>query len=840
MVDTKHIRQSKLELVEEIEALRREVSRLEKQDEKQHEKEAALLQKSLVLQNILESARDLSIIGTDIRGTIIFWNKGAENILGYTAEEMVGQKEVAVLYPQDNATLEIINKVHRYIFTSKKGTACEVEEITKSGQRLLMDLNLSPRFDETGKVVGILGIGTNISERKEVETALAERVELSAFHTNIVSIAAENDSIQKILDLSADSIQEFYSGILTRFWIFYSGEKILEVHASAESPGLDPLPPAKVALGEKGLGKIVELKNPFFSDAPCKAPLLQNNWAWMEQNKIQQYCVVPLVIGNRILGALELFSREPLAEARTHGLVTAISEISVGIDRIRAFEALQYSEERLRAIVANALEGVLTFYKNGVIASFNPVAELIFGYAESEIIGKNIKCIIPDLCRERDVLKGDVMQGQQNMVGRLSEISGQNKNADTFPMDLAISEIQVPERRKPPRSDSDTRASLYIAMVRDITDRKRFEEVLRNEKDYVTRIIERTPALVVGLSPEGATRIVNPAAEKTTGFSAEEIIGKNWWRTLFPGGSYGQVEYLLKMIEEGPVRNHAMILTTRSGEQRVVAWSIINRFDEHGQLTEVIGFGTDITDQKKVERDLIRAAQKAEESNRLKSDFLGIITHELRTPLTVMLGNTPLLKHPEDLPEPKEIASISADIEKSGKHLLALIDDLLDFSKIEAGKMSLNSEPFAIHELVQGVISDCQVIADSKNLSIDSQVESFELVADKMRLKQILFNLLSNAIKFTDEGFIRVVVSKKDGRAEFTVEDSGCGLSEDDQRVIFDLFRQVDESNTRAASGTGLGLAITKKLVELHGGKISVTSQTGKGSLFTFYIPFKI
>jgi len=281
-----------------------------------------------------------------------------------------------------------------------------------------------------------------------------------------------------------------------------------------------------------------------------------------------------------------------------------------------------------------------------------------------------------------------------------------------------------------------------------------------------------------------------------------------------------------------------MILTTRSGEQRVVAWSIINRFDEHGKLTEIIGFGTDITDQKKVEQDLIQAAQKAEESNRLKSDFLSIISHELRTPLTVMLGSTPLLKHPEDLPEPKEIAAITLDIEKSGKHLLALIDDLLDFSKIEAGKMDLNSERFAIHELVQDVVSDCQVIADPKHLSIEAQVESFELCADKMRVKQILFNLLSNAIKFTDEGYIRVVGSKKDDRAEFSVQDSGCGLSEEDQLLIFDLFRQVDESTTRAASGTGLGLAITKKLVELHGGKISVESQIGKGSTFTFYIPF--
>lgn len=838
MVDTKHIRKSKLELVEEIEALRLNVSRLAKQEDQQHDKEKALLQKNMVLQNILESARDLSIIGTDIQGTIVFWNKGARKILGYTAEEMIGQQEVSVLYPQDSETLKTIHEVHRYIFDSKKGSTCEVEEITKSGQRLLMNLALSPRFDESGNVIGILGIGTNISERKLMETALAERVELSDFHTNIGSIAAENDSIQKILDLSAESIQEFYSGILTRFWIFYSREKILEVHASAKSPGLSNLPPAKVALGEKGLGKIVELKNPFFSHAPCKQPQLQNYWAWMTQNKVQQYSVVPLVIGNRILGALELFSREPLAEARTQGLVFATSEISVGIDRVRAFEALQYSEERLRAIVANALEGVFTFYKNGVIASFNPVAEVIFGYAESEIIGKNIKSIIPDLCRERDLIHGDVMRGQQNMVGRLSQITGQHKSADTFPMDLAISEIQIPERRKPPRSDSDTQASLYIAMVRDITERKQLEEISRNEKDYVTRIIERTPALVIGLSLDGVTRIVNPAAEKTTGFSAEEIIGKNWWRTLFPGGSYGQVDYLLKLIEAGPVRNHEMILTTRSGEKRVVTWSIINRYDEHDQLTDIIGFGTDITDQKKVERDLIRAAQKAEESNRLKSDFLGIISHELRTPLTVMLGNTPLLKNPEDLPEPKEIVAISKDIEKSGKHLLALIDDLLDFSKIEAGKMDLNCEPFAIHELVQDVISDCQVIADPKNLSIESQVETFELSADKMRVKQILFNLLSNAIKFTDAGFIRVGVLKKDDRAEFTVEDSGCGLSEDDQLVIFDLFRQVDASNTRAASGTGLGLAITKKLVELHGGKISVTSQTGKGSLFTFYIPF--
>jgi signal transduction histidine kinase len=140
----------------------------------------------------------------------------------------------------------------------------------------------------------------------------------------------------------------------------------------------------------------------------------------------------------------------------------------------------------------------------------------------------------------------------------------------------------------------------------------------------------------------------------------------------------------------------------------VVAWSNIHRFNESGQLVETIGFGTDITEQKKVEQNLKLAAKKAEESNRLKSDFLSVISHELRTPLTVMLGNTPLLKGHE-LPDQNEIASIALDIENSGKHLLSLIDDLLDFSKIEANKMELYPEWFSVKNLIEDVVSGYQV-----------------------------------------------------------------------------------------------------------------------------------
>jgi PAS domain S-box-containing protein len=408
-----------------------------------------------------------------------------------------------------------------------------------------------------------------------------------------------------------------------------------------------------------------------------------------------------------------------------------------------------------------------------------------------------------------------------------------------FPIDLSISEIQMPERRRTPRSDQSPRPTLYLGMVRDITQRKHFEEVLRNERDYTTRIIERTPALVVGLSPDGITRFTNPAVEKTTGYSASELIGKNWWSMLFPEKSDKQVEQLHQLKSKGPVRNVELELSTRSGETRIVTWSNIPRFNENGKLEETIGFGTDITEQKKVEQNLKLAAKKAEESNRLKSDFLSVISHELRTPLTVMLGNTPLLTQRHELPEQNEIVSIALDIENSGKHLLALIDDLLDFSKIEANKMELYPEWFSVKNLMEDVVSSYQVIARQKELPIVLEMDNIKICADKIRIKQIIFNLLSNAVKFTDEGRIEIKVTQEGSQAVFRVQDTGVGLSPDDIAVIFDLFRQVDESPTRAASGTGLGLAIAKKLVEMHDGQISVQSTLGEGSIFTFSIPLE-
>lgn len=253
---------------------------------------------------------------------------------------------------------------------------------------------------------------------------------------------------------------------------------------------------------------------------------------------------------------------------------------------------------------------------------------------------------------------------------------------------------------------------------------------------------------------------------------------------------------------------------------------------------------------------------RAEEANRAKSDFLNIMSHELRTPLTVILGYTPILANPGKLPSTKRLMAMleskegsHADIQegvlavlgdiskyvekmgKSGDHLLSLINDMLDLSKIEAGKMEIELKSISVDSIVGSVVEQFDKAASDKHLIIKQKTNGGTVFADEIRLKQILINLVGNAIKFTDSGSIILSTSHRGSVVEFQIKDTGCGISSTEFESVFDRFKQSDESDTRKAGGTGLGLAITKRLVEMHGGSISVFSEIDLGSTFRFTIP---
>ncbi|GIK12180.1 MAG: ammonium transporter [Candidatus Brocadia sp. AMX2] len=249
--------------------------------------------------------------------------------------------------------------------------------------------------------------------------------------------------------------------------------------------------------------------------------------------------------------------------------------------------------------------------------------------------------------------------------------------------------------------------------------------------------------------------------------------------------------------------------------------------------------------EKRVEErteELQKANIALEKANRLKSEFLATMSHELRTPLNAIIGFAEVLRDEITGALNTEQKEYVGDIHSSGQHLLSMINSILDLSKIEAGKFELQYEEFSVENAINEVLNTIMGSSHKKGISIRTHVHEDipSLMADKVKFKQIMFNLLSNAVKFTPEnGRITINARLSNQHVQIAVSDTGIGIKSDDMNKLFEAFRQVDGSYARRYEGTGLGLILTKRLVELHGGKIWAKSEYGKGSTFTFTLPLK-
>ena len=233
-------------------------------------------------------------------------------------------------------------------------------------------------------------------------------------------------------------------------------------------------------------------------------------------------------------------------------------------------------------------------------------------------------------------------------------------------------------------------------------------------------------------------------------------------------------------------------------------------------------------------------ADRLREVDQLKSQFLASMSHELRTPLNSIIGYSEVLIDGGDGELPEEAVEDIEIIYTSGRHLLAIINDILDLAKIEAQQMHLNREDMDIVQILRDIIKTNQILVGNRpiDLILDSEVDELVLPIDEIRIRQVLLNLFSNAVKFTDEGSVTISLNMLDNEtARVAVTDTGMGISEEGQKIVFDQFRQVDGTSTRKKGGTGLGLTITRYLVQMHGGEIEVESEVGKGTTFWFTLP---
>jgi signal transduction histidine kinase len=286
----------------------------------------------------------------------------------------------------------------------------------------------------------------------------------------------------------------------------------------------------------------------------------------------------------------------------------------------------------------------------------------------------------------------------------------------------------------------------------------------------------------------------------------------------------------------------------------VISWSIIEPVTEIAARLRRIAEGDFLQRVRVTNRDELGALaadvnrtceelghlyDQLETASRHKSEFLANTSHELRTPLNAILGYTELVLDDIYGEVPGKIREVLERVQSNGRHLLGLINDVLDLSKIEAGQLALSVGEYSMKEVVQTMIAATEALVAEKNLTLATTIADDLPVGegDERRITQVLLNLVGNAIKFTESGGIAIDAASSDGAFQIAVSDTGPGIAPEDQQVVFEEFRQLDSSSTRAKGGTGLGLAISKRIVELHGGRIWVESEPGKGSTFRFTLP---
>lgn len=373
----------------------------------------------------------------------------------------------------------------------------------------------------------------------------------------------------------------------------------------------------------------------------------------------------------------------------------------------------------------------------------------------------------------------------------------------------------------------------------NITNRKLAEErIIKNENKYRSLFEQSNDAIFIhGL--DGQILDVNNRACEMLEYTKEKLKQRTILDLIPPDQRDVAAKGFSKIHEDGSIRIEIEHL--KADGSRIVADVSASVLEEYPDIVQAVL--RDVTDRKRLEESLLQAKVAAETASRTKSEFLANMSHELRTPLNSIIGfSDALMEGYFGELNPKQVRYVQ-NVSNSGRHLLSIINDILDISKVEAGKMKLFPECIHVDSILEEMIALVQPIAAKKEIRInvirDPKLEN--LLADKAKIKQILYNLLGNAIKFThDGGSITIYAHINDDMARFSIIDTGIGISPEDQKKLFRPFTQLDASVARKYEGTGLGLALVKEIVELHGGHIWVESKVGKGSNFTFELPLCI
>jgi PAS domain S-box-containing protein len=735
-----------------------------------------------------------AVIATDEYGRVTRLNPVAEALTGWTEADAIGKRleEVFVILnevtrrPAENP----IGKALRERMVV--GLANHTVLISKDGREIPVDDSAAPIKTAEGQVTGAVMVFRDVTERRRIErerTALVEAERLAR---------DDAEAAERRLRVALEA-----GRMGTWQWTMVTGEL-------KWSPGLEAIhgyaPGTFPSTFDAFQGEI----HPDDRDRTLTA--ITEAVREGRDHHIEYRIVRGDGTMRWVEGRGQLFFNERGEPDRMVGMCADVTE-------------RKQSEERFRLAIEAAPTAMIVVDRHGAITYANALTGPLFGYTPDEIVGESIDRLVPARFRNQhpEYRKGFTADATRRSMGAGRDLYALRKDGSEVPVEIGLSPFETDG------------GAFTVAAVTDISERKRSEQALIEQ----ARLLDLTHDAI--FVRDSSDRIIywNRGAEELYGWPQDEVLGKvthDLLRTEFPQ----PLAEIQATVNRDGQWSGDLLHTRCDGVRLHVASRWALDCDPKGRSPRtILEINNDITTRKRMEAALVERGREAEHANRLKDEFLAMVSHELRTPLSAVLGWADVLRRGA-IDDTRHERALTA-IHTNARRQVQLIDELLDVSRIISGKLRLERATIDLTDVVRNAVEVVQPLADKKRigLTLDPESSLSTLYADPGRLQQIVVNLLSNAIKFTPVGgAVDMCVRRVDSLVEMVVTDTGQGIPADFLPLVFEPFRQADESLTRRYGGLGLGLSIVKHLVEAHGGTVAAQSAgEGQGSTFSVRLP---